>query len=152
MGVVDKEEIIEEIETSPDIVFSVLTDLTIANAWGRVGDGFFLFPAEARLKLGHLIDFKPAGWKESLKLKVKVIRHDQVVQMDIVEGPMFGTLDIVIDPRPYGTLITTRLNYRIERVGFSLKWKLSDKKKYGDFMRNILLNIKRYSESRAPSS
>lgn len=152
MGVVDKEEIIEEIETSPDIVFSVLTDLTIANAWGRVGDGFLLFPPEPRLKLGHMIDFKPAGWKESLKLKVKVIRHDQVVQMDIVEGPMFGTLDIVIDPRPYGTLITTRLDYRIERVGFSLKWKLSDKKKYGEFMKNVLLNIKRYSESRAQSS
>lgn len=146
MGVTAKEENIEEIETSPGQVYSVLTDLTIANAWGRVGDGYFLFPPEARLKLGHVIDFKPKGWKEILKLKVKVIRHEQVIQMDIIEGPIFGTMDISVEPRPYGTLLTAMLDYRIERVGFALKWKMADRKKYHGFMRDVLANIKRYSE------
>jgi hypothetical protein len=149
MGIADKEENIEEIETSPGQVYSVLTDLTIANAWGKVDDGYFLFPPEPRLRLGHILDFKPKGWKEILKLKVKVIRHEQTVQMDIIEGPVFGTLDLTVEPRPYGTLLSAKLDYRIERVGFALKWKVSDRKKYNEFMKAVLANIKRYSENKA---
>jgi hypothetical protein len=148
LGIADKEENIEEIESSPGQVYSVLTDLTIANAWGKVDDGYILFPPESKLRLGHVLVFKPQGWKETLKLKVKVIRHEQIVQMDIVEGPIFGTLDISVEPRPYGTLLTAKLDYRIERVGFILKWKVSDKKKYHEFMRAVLANIKRYSEAK----
>jgi hypothetical protein len=148
MGMADKEENIEEIEASPGQVYSILTDLTIANAWGKVDDGYFMFPPESRLKLGHVIDFKPKGWKDILKLKVKVVRHEQVVQMDIIEGPVFGTLDLSVEPRPYGTLLSAKLDYRIERVGFMLKWKVSDRKKYYEFMKAVLSNIKRYSEAK----
>lgn len=149
MGKQTVEENLEEIETSPANVFSVLTDLSLANAWGRTEKGYFEFPQESFLKLGQEIHVKPRGMKEPFTVKVRVIRHEQMIQLDIIDGPFFGNLEFQLEPRPYGTLVTANLNYRIERPGFNLKWKLTEKKKYHLFMKNVLSNIKKFSEMKA---
>jgi len=148
MGKSAVEENLEEIETTPSNVFSVLTDISLASAWGKTDKGYMAFPSAQNLRLGQRIDVRPQGMKEPFTVKVKLIRHDQMIQMDIIEGPFFGNLEMSVEERPYGTLLRSNLNYRIERPGFNLKWKLSEKKKYHAFMNEILGNIKKFAEMR----
>lgn len=148
MGYVGKEEILEEIESTPSNVFSVLTDLNLAHAWGETKIGSIRFPQERSMRLGHDVELQPKGIKEPVKLKVRVIRYGQMLDHEVVEGPFFGNMVTEVEERPYGTLLTVTLNYRIERMGFKLKWIMSERKKYREMMMEVLKNIKQFSESR----
>ena len=150
MGYVGKEEILEEIESTPLNVFSVLTDLNLAHAWGETKIGSIRFPQEGSMKLGHDVELQPKGIKESIMLKVRIIRYGQMIDHEVVEGPFFGNMVTEVEERPYGTLLTVTLNYRIERMGFKLKWIMSERKKYREMMVEVLKNIKQFSESRNP--
>ncbi len=148
MGATGVEEHLEEIEAGQDEVFSVITDLELALSWGQTSAGAIQFPPERQLKLGQIVEIKPKGSNYPCKLKVKVIRYGQLVDLDIIEGPFFGNMSITLEPRPYGTLLTTKLDYRIERIGFRLKWSMSERKKFGKLMEEVLAHIKSYSEAR----
>ncbi len=149
MGATGVEEHLEEIETGQSEVFSVVTDLELARSWGQTSCGMILFPPEQQLKLGQTVEIKPKGANYPCRLKVKVIRYGQLVELDIIEGPFFGHMSIMLEPRPYGTLLTTKLDYRIERVGFRLKWSMSERKKFGKLIKEVLSHIKSFSENRA---
>lgn len=146
MGKSAVEENLEEIETAPSNVFSVLTDINLASAWGKTENGHMDFPQAQNLRLGQVINIRPKGMKEPFAVKVRLIRHDQLIQLDVIDGPFFGNMEITVEERPYGTLLRSNLNYRIERPGFNLKWKFSEKKKYHQFMNDVLANIKKFSE------
>ena len=148
MGATGVEEHLEEIETGQNEVFSVITDLEMARSWGQTSAGTMSFPPEGQLKLGHIVEIKPKGSNYPCKLKVKVIRYCSLIELDIIEGPFFGHMSITLESRPYGTLLTTKMDYRIERVGFRLKWSMSEKKKFGKLMEGVLTHIKSFSESR----
>ncbi|MFO8050901.1 MAG: hypothetical protein R6V01_04300 [Thermoplasmatota archaeon] len=138
----------EEVLAPVSDVFSVLTDINLAHSWGQTEKGVMEFPQEARMRIGQIIDVRPKGMKEECKMKLKVIHYDGFIEMDVVEGPLFGTLRFTVETRPYGTLLKAHLDYRIERMGFNLKWKMSEKKKYHQLMSGILSNIKDFSEMR----
>ena len=149
MGATGTEEHLEEIETGPNEVFSVITDLELARSWGQTSAGMILFPPGAQLGLGQIVEIKPKGSNYPCRLKVKIIRYGQIVELDIIEGPFFGHMTITLEPRPYGTLLTIKMDYRIERVGFRLRWSMSERKKFGKLMEEVLTHIKSFSESRA---
>ncbi|MGA1793790.1 MAG: hypothetical protein ACMUHM_07560 [Thermoplasmatota archaeon] len=149
MGAIGMEENLEEVLAPVSDVFSVLTDINLAHSWGQTSVGSMTFPQEPRMRIGQVIQVCPQGMKEDCHVKIKVIHHDGWVEMDVVEGPLFGTLKFIVDPRPYGTLLTAQFDYRIERMGFNLKWKLSEKKKYHTMMSAILTNIKNFAEMKS---
>ena len=151
MGATGEEEHLEEIETGINEVFSVITDLEMARSWGQTTAGNMIFPQENQLKLGHIVEIKPHGSNYPCKLKVKVIRYGQLIELDVIEGPFFGHMTVKLEPRPYGTLLTTKLDYRIERVGFRLKWAMSERKKFSKLMEGVLTHIKSFSEASAQS-
>ena len=148
MGALGKEENIEEVMAPVGDVFSIVTDTTLAQVWGLTEKGALVFPNEGRMRLGQVVDVRPKGMKEPLKVKVKLIHQGAFVEMEIIEGPMFGVLKFALETRPYGTLLTSVLDYRIESIGFNLKWKLSEKKRYHEMMTSVLSNIKRMTESK----
>lgn len=148
MGAVGKEENIEEILAPVTDVFSIITDTTLAQSWGLTEKGALVFPNEGKMRLGQVVDVRPKGLKEPIKVKVKLIHQGSFVEMEVVEGPMFGILKLSVDNRPYGTLLTSVLDYRIEAIGFNLKWKLSERKHFREMMTAILANIKTMTESR----
>jgi hypothetical protein len=147
MGALGKEENIEEILAPVNDVFSVMTDTALAQRWGITEKGALVFPNEGRMRLGQVVDVRPKGLKEPLKVKVKLIHQGSFVEMEIIEGPMFGLLKLTVEPRPYGSLLTSVLDYRIEAMGFNLKWKLSEKKRFKEMMASVLANIKTLTES-----
>ena len=149
MGTIGKEENLEEVLAPVSDVFSVLTDINLAHSWGQTSKGTLTYPQETRVRIGQLIDVRPEGMKEECKVKIKVIHFDGWVEMEIVEGPLFGTLKFIVEPRPYGTLLSAILEYRIERIGFNLKWKMSEKKKYHAMMSLILGNVKNFAEMKS---
>lgn len=146
MAAIGKEENLEEIMAPVSDVFSILTDINLAHSWGKTNMGSMIFPQEPRMAIGNIIDIHPDGMKEQCKMKIKIIHYDGWVEMDVVEGPLFGTLKFLVEPRPYGTLLSVVFDYRIERMGFNLKWKLSEKKKYHAMMNSVLVNIKNFAE------
>lgn len=148
MGAIGKEENIEEVLAPIGDVFSIMTDTTLAQTWGITHNGALVFPNEGRMRLGQIVDVRPKGMKEPLKVKVKLIHQGEFVEMEIVEGPMFGVLKFALENRPYGTLLTSVLDYRIESIGFNLKWKLTERKRYREMMGSILSNIKVMTESK----
>jgi len=148
MGAVGKEENIEEILAPVNDVFSVVTDTTLAQSWGLTAKGALIFPNEGIMRLGQVVDVRPKGLKEQIKVKVKLIHQGSFVEMEVVEGPMFGILKFSVDSRPYGTLLTSVLDYRIEAIGFNLKWKLSERKHFREMMAAVLANIKVMTESK----
>ncbi|MGA1872208.1 MAG: hypothetical protein ACMUHY_00925 [Thermoplasmatota archaeon] len=149
MGAIGKEENLEEVLAPVSDVFSVLTDINLAHSWGQTTLGSMTFPAEPRMKIGQVIRVNPKGMKDECQVKIKVIHYDGWVEMDVVEGPLFGTLKFIVEPRPYGTLLSAIFDYRIERMGFNMKWKFTEKKKYHSMMSAILLNIKGFAEMKA---
>lgn len=149
MGAIGKEENLEEVLAPVSDVFSVLIDINLAHSWGRTNLGSMTFPQESRMAIGNVIDLHPDGMKEQCKLKIKVIHYDGWVEMDVVDGPLFGTLKFIVEPRPYGTLLSAVFDYRIERMGFNLKWKMSERKKYHAMMNEVLVNIKNFAEMKA---
>ncbi len=149
MGTVGQEENLEEVLAPVSDVFSVLTDINLAHSWGQTNNGSMVFPQDTRMKIGQVIDLKPLGMKEECRVKIKVIHYDGWVEMEVVDGPIFGTLKFLVEPRPYGTLLTVQFDYRIERMGFNLKWKLTEKKKYHSMMNSVLTNVKNFAEMKA---
>jgi len=149
MGSIGKEENLEEVLAPITDVYSVLIDINLAHAWGKTSKGNMILPPEQRTAIGNVIEMHPEGMKEQCKLKIKVIHYDGWVEMDVVEGPLFGTLKFVVEPRPYGTLLSAVFDYRIERIGFNLKWKLTEKKKYHSMMTEVLVNVKNFAEMKA---
>jgi hypothetical protein len=149
MGAIGKEENLEEVLAPVPDVFSVLIDINLAHSWGKTNLGSMTFPQDTRMAIGNIIDLHPDGMKEQCKLKIKVIHYDGWVEMDVVEGPLFGTLKFIVEPRPYGTLLSAVFDYRIERMGFNLKWKLNERKKYHAMMNEVLVNIKNFAEMKA---
>ncbi|MEA3558374.1 MAG: hypothetical protein U9R75_03885 [Candidatus Thermoplasmatota archaeon] len=149
MGAIGQEESSEEILAPISDVFAVITDINLAHSWGQTDVGVMNFPQEARLHIGQIVEIKPKGMPGGYQVKVRVIHHDGFLELDIIEGPMFGTMRFIVEARPYGTLLKAHLDYRIERIGFSLKWKFSERKKYHSMMSRILTNIKDFSEMRA---
>ena len=149
MGAIGMEENLEEVLAPVSDVFSVLTDINLAHSWGQTSVGSMTFPQEPRMRIGQVIQVRPQGMKEDCHVKIKVIHYDGWVEMDVVEGPLFGTLKFIVESRPYGTLLTAQFDYRIERMGFNLKWKLSEKKKYHTMMSAILTNIKNFAEMKS---
>ncbi len=149
MGSIGKEENLEEVLAPITDVYSVLIDINLAHAWGKTSKGNMIFPPEQRMAIGNVIEMHPEGMKEQCKLKIKVIHYDGWVEMDVVEGPLFGTLKFIVEPRPYGTLLSAVFDYRIERIGFNLKWKLTEKKKYHSMMTEVLVNVKNFAEMKA---
>jgi len=150
-GTIGKEENMEEVFAPLLDVFSVLTDTTLAQSWGRTPKGSLIYPQDNKLKVGHIVDVIPHGMKQSLKVKVRLIHHLEFVEMEIIEGPMFGNLKFAIETRPYGTMLSVVLDYRIESLGFNIKWKLSEKKRYREMIDSVLDNIKSLSEMRRAS-
>jgi len=146
MGTIGQEENLEEVMAPVSDVFSVLTDINLAHSWGKTSLGSMTFPQDSRMKIGHLVDVHPNGMKDQCKMKIRVIHYDGWVEMDVVEGPLFGTLKFMVEQRPYGTLLSVIFDYRIERMGFNLKWKLSEHKKYHAMMNAILKNVKNFAE------
>jgi hypothetical protein len=149
MGAIGKEENLEEVLAPVTDVFSVLTDINLAHSWGRTSNGTMIFPQESRMKIGNIVDLHPLGMKEKCQLKIKVIHYDGWVEMDVVEGPLFGTLKFLVEPRPYGTLLSVVFDYRIERMGFNMKWKFSERKKYHNMMNEVLTNVKNFAEMKS---
>lgn len=149
MGAIGQEESLEEVMAPVSNVYSVLTDINLAHSWGQTDNGVMLFPQEPRMRIGQVIDVRPKGMNEPCKMKVKVMHFEGFLELDIVEGPIFGTLKFSVEPRPYGTLLLSHLDYRIERIGFNLKWKFSEKKKYHTMMSSILSNMKDFAEMRS---
>lgn len=149
MGVIGKEENLEEVLAPVSDVFSVLTDINLAHSWGQTVMGSMSFPQDVRMRIGQTVDFSPKGMKEICQFKIKVIHFEGFIELDVVEGPLFGTLRFNVEPRPYGTLLSAVLDYRIERMGFGFKWKVSERKKYHSMMSAILSNVKNFSEMKA---
>ncbi|MFW3146891.1 MAG: hypothetical protein ACMUIE_08790 [Thermoplasmatota archaeon] len=149
MGSIGKEENLEEVLAPLPDVYSVLTDLNLAHSWGQTSKGVMDFPQDTRMRIGQVVDLKPQGMKEPCKVKIKTIHFNGFLEMDIIEGPLFGSLTVRVDERPYGTLLTSHLDYRIERIGFNIKWKMSEKKKYHAMMNEVLSNIKDFAEMKA---
>ena len=148
MGSVGKEENLEEVLAPPQEVYSVLTDMDLARMWGQTNMGHLMFPGDPRMRLGQTVDLNPKGMREFLKLKIKVMHYGEFIELEVVDGPMFGILKFSLETRPYGTLLTSSLDYRIESMGFNLKWKMGEKKKYRIMMDAILSNIKNLTEQR----
>ncbi|MBN1389957.1 MAG: hypothetical protein JXA22_04875 [Candidatus Thermoplasmatota archaeon] len=146
MGTIGKEENLEEVLAPVSNVFSVLTDINLAHSWGQTNFGSLSFPQEPRMRIGQTIGLSPKGMKEECQFKIKVIHFDGFLEMDVIEGPLFGTLRFNVEPRPYGTMLSSLLDYRIERMGFDLRWKFSEKKKYHSMMSAVLANVKNFSE------
>ncbi|MBN1540098.1 MAG: hypothetical protein JW939_08135 [Candidatus Thermoplasmatota archaeon] len=149
MGAIGKEENLEEVLAPVSDVFSVLTDINLAHSWGQTPIGSMRFPQDVRMKIGQTVILSPKGMKEECQFKIKVIHFEGFIEMDVIEGPLFGTLRFNVEPRPYGTLLSAVLDYRIERMGFNLKWKVSERKKYHSMMSSILSNVKNFSEMKA---
>jgi hypothetical protein len=148
LGTVGKEENLEEVLAPPQEVYSVLTDMDMARMWGQTSVGHLLFPGDPRMRLGQTVDLNPKGMKEPLKLKIKVMHYGEFIELEVVDGPMFGILKFSLETRPYGTLLTSSLDYRIESMGFNIKWKMSEKKRYRMMMESVLANIKNLTEQR----
>jgi hypothetical protein len=148
MGSVGKVENLEEVLAPTQEVYSVLTDINLAQMWGRTQVGSIIYPQDPRMKLGQLIDMTPKGMKDPLKLKITLMHHGEFVELEIIDGPMFGMLKFEVETRPYGTLLTSTLDYRIENMGFNLKWKFGERNKYKSMMEGVLANIKNLSEQR----
>ena len=125
MGSVGKEENLEEVLAPPKEVYSVLTNIDLARMWGQTNTGTLGCPPDPRMKLGQTVDLAPKGMKEPLKLKIKIMHHEEFIELEVVDGPMFGILKINLETRPYGTLLTSSLDYRIESIGFTLKWRMN---------------------------
>ncbi|HHD16070.1 MAG TPA: hypothetical protein ENK47_05120 [Euryarchaeota archaeon] len=149
MGSVGVDESLEEVLASPSEVYSVLTDISLAQVWGRTAEGGLIFPQDSRMKLGQVVDLHIRGAKEPIKLKIILMHHGEFIELEVIEGPLFGTLKFHLEPRPYGTLLSSNLNYRIESIGYNLKWKMGEKKKYRSMIANVLGNIKNLSEQRS---
>jgi hypothetical protein len=148
LGSVGKEENLEEVLAPPKEVYSVLTDIDLARMWGQTNTGTLLFPSDPRMKLGQTVDLAPKGMKEPLRLKIKIMHYEEFIELEVVDGPMFGILKINLETRPYGTLLTSSLDYRIESMGFNLKWRMNERKKYRQMMDAVLANIKNLTEQR----
>lgn len=152
MGSVGKEENLEEVLAPPSEVYTVLTDINLAQMWGRTRSGSIIFPQENRMRLGQSVNVQPQGMKEPLGMKIKLMHYNEFMELEIVDGPMFGILKFSVENRPYGTLLNSSLDYRIESVGFNLKWKMSERKKYKAMINEVLVNIKNLSEQRVNQS
>ena len=148
MGSVGRLENLEEVLAPIQDVYSVLTDISLAQMWGRTPNGSIVFPQDGRMRLGQVVDFSPKGMKDPLRLKIKLMHQGEFIEMEIIEGPMFGMLKLTLETRPYGTLITSSLDYRIENMGFGMKWKFGERKKFKTMMSNLLTNLKNLSEQR----
>jgi hypothetical protein len=148
LGSVGKEENLEEVLAPPKEVYSVLTDIDLARMWGQTNTGTLLFPSDPRMKLGQTVDLAPKGMKEPLRLKIKIMHYEEFIELEVVDGPMFGILKINLETRPYGTLLTSSLDYGIESMGFNLKWRMNERKKYRQMMDAVLANIKNLTEQR----
>lgn len=148
MGSVGREENLEEVLAPPKEVYAVLTDINLAQMWGKTQTGSMTFTPDSRMKLGLSVMVQPLGMKEPLGMKIKLMHQGEFIELEIVEGHMFGILKFSVENRPYGTLLTSSLDYRIESMGFNLKWKMSERKKYKKMMEEILSNIKNLSEQR----
>ena len=149
MGATGTEEDLEEISSSPADVFAVVTDLNLARVWGETQNGQMIFPPESTMKLGQIVDLRPKNCNYPCRFKVRLIRYQERIDMELIEGPFFGMLSFLFQPRPYGTLLETKFDYRIERVGFRMKWSVSEKKKFRALMESILAQIKNLAEMRA---
>ncbi len=152
MASVGKEENIEEVLAPPHEVYSVLTEMDMAQIWGQTTIGTLTFPSDPRMRLGQTVDLYPKGMKDPLKLKIKIMHHGEFIELEVVDGPMFGILKFSVETRPYGTLVTSSFEYRIESMGFNLKWKMTERKRYRQMMDAILVNIKNLTEQRKAQS
>lgn len=152
MGSVGRLESLEEIMASPMEVYEVLTDINLAQMWGQSKIGNLTYPMDSRMKLGMIVSAAPKGMKEPLKLKIKVMHFNEFIEMEVVDGHLFGMFKFGLEPRPYGTLITASLDYRIENMGFNLKWKLNEKKRFKSMLDEILINVKNLSQQRKNQS
>jgi hypothetical protein len=148
LGSVGKEENLEEVLAPPQEVYTVLTDMDMARMWGQTQTGSLVFPSDPRMRLGQTVDLTPKGMKEPLRLKIKIMHHGEFIELEVVDGPMFGILKFNLETRPYGTLLTSSLDYRIESMGFNIKWKMSERKRYRQLMDGVLANIKNLTEQR----
>lgn len=148
MGSVGRLESLEEIMASPMEVYAVLTDINLAQMWGQSKSGSFSYPLDNRMKLGMIVSAAPKGMKDPLQLKIKIMHFNEFVEMEVVHGHLFGMFKFELAERPYGTLITASLDYRIENMGFNIKWKLAEKKRFKTMLDEILINVKNLSQQR----